>query len=51
MITSSDILDSERSIDGYVLGQCDGSLPVYGDVLLCEHRTEYPLHGPLQLNT
>lgn len=48
---SPDILERERSIVGYVPGKYDGSLPVHGDVQLCEPCAEYPLHGPLQPDT
>jgi len=46
-----DIFERECSVIGYVPGQYNGPIPVYGDVQLCESRTEYPLHGPLQPNT
>lgn len=48
---SSDILGREHSLVGHVPGKYDGSLPVHGDVQLCESRAEYPLHGPLQPDT
>lgn len=51
VVTSLDIHERECVFHWYVLGQCNGSLSVHGDVRVREPRSEYPLHDPLQFDT